>query len=198
MSAPCLTCFGLLHRCEASPSAHEVSPCPETATYARINGNWRPFARRQQPRIAQPWGYSSAPGHCPNPAPPGNLVPTRIAQPWEYSSAPGHYPNPYLYPYPSSIRVESDRGDGRGHTTGERPHDRGEATRPGRGHAPDALLYGASRVKWDLLHEVGPLAPTVASSGEEGVSTRAHCPLPPHARPGPNPYPGPRGASHPP
>ena len=100
----------------------------------------------------------------------GNPVPTRIAEPWGYSSAQGHCPNPYLYPYPSSIRVESDRGDGRGHTTGERPHYWGEATPPTPSHTGPLARSGTSRAKWDLSREVRPLARSATSCAKWDLS----------------------------
>ncbi len=148
--------------CGAPPTAgHEIPPesrlTPECQQPAPTNGPLRgPTQQHPTPpntRIVQPWGYSSALGHCPSPqlypypssirsetvvdgggsadrnnthdAPPKHHATppsTRIVQPWGYSSALGHCPSPQLYPYPSSIRSETVV-DGGGSADRNNTHD---------------------------------------------------------------------------
>ena len=105
---------------------HQVAVVSRDLAYKprpRNNGPARRQSGAAKSWFERPVGLRPAAGNPTAPATlsPGTPFPTRIAQPWGYSSAQGHCPNPCLYPYPSSIRVETDGSDQRGHTTGERP-----------------------------------------------------------------------------
>ncbi len=92
-------------------------------------------------------GLLSDPGNSADDDP----VATRIVQPWGYSSAPGHCPSSYLYPYPSPIRVGTGGGDGRGHASGEGSRFRGEATPLTSSYAWPLAPTVASRADRDLF-----------------------------------------------
>ena len=103
--------------CGAPPTAgHEIPPesrlTPECQQPAPTNGPLRGPTQQHPtpPTASNPTQHHATP---PN---------TRIVQPWGYSSALGHCPSPQLYPYPSSIRSETVV-DGGGSADQNNTHD---------------------------------------------------------------------------